>query len=172
MGRPWKIAEKKVLARHYNLPCTLHLKSTKESPQPVASWFWEWHTVLQLVCGVRGVFMKFAEVAENVKWLVDELPSQETFIYELLLAYGSPKSGVTLLKKGTRNLSKIPGEVLWKNKVWFQKVAQVSRLPGPVPQTARLPDPDTTRGSERECRRATGRSPTSPNARRPPHRPP
>ena len=56
--------------------------------------------------------MKFADVAENVKRLLDVLPPQEEFIFELLLAYGSPKSGVTLLKKGTRNLSKVPGEVL------------------------------------------------------------
>jgi len=75
--------------------------------------------------------MKVAEIAENVKRLLDELPSQDKFIYELLLAYGSPKSGVTLLKKGTRNLSKVPGEVLWKNKVYFKpvNVSQAARLP-------------------------------------------
>jgi hypothetical protein len=47
-----------------------------------------------------GVFMKYAEVAENVKRLVENPPSQDEFIYELLLAYGSPRSGVTLLKTG------------------------------------------------------------------------
>ncbi len=59
--------------------------------------------------------MKYAEVAENVKRLVENPPSQDEFIYELLLAYGSPKSGVTLVKKGTRNLAKEPGAVLCYN---------------------------------------------------------
>ena len=63
---------------------------------------------------VDGVIMKHAEVAENVKRLVENPPSQDEFIYELLLA-------------------KEPGEVLWKNKVWFKNVAQASRLPD-VPQ--------------------------------------
>ncbi|MEN8254832.1 MAG: hypothetical protein ABFR33_05110 [Verrucomicrobiota bacterium] len=75
--------------------------------------------------------MKVAEVADNVKRLVDEPPSRDGFVFELLLAYGSPKSGVTLLKKGTRNLSKVPSEVLWKNKVYFKpvNVSQASSLP-------------------------------------------
>ncbi len=45
--------------------------------------------------------MKHVEVAENVKRLLENPPDREGFIYELLLAYGSPKSGVTRLKQGT-----------------------------------------------------------------------
>jgi hypothetical protein len=33
--------------------------------------------------------MKYADVAENVRLLLEDLPSQDEFIYELLLAYGS-----------------------------------------------------------------------------------
>ncbi len=80
---------------------------------------------------VDGVFMKYAEVAENVKRLVEKLPPQETFIYELLLAYGTPKATIARLKSGQLNLTKEPGEVLLKKKVWFKNVAQASRLPDP-----------------------------------------
>jgi hypothetical protein len=73
--------------------------------------------------------MKFAEVAENVKQLVATPPPKDEFIYALLLAYGTPKNTVTLAQKGARNLSKDPGDVLLKKKVWFKKVEQASRLP-------------------------------------------
>ena len=84
--------------------------------------------------------MKYAEVAENVKRLVDEPPSQDEFIYELLLAYNTPKNTVARLKNGQLNQSKEPGEVLLKKKVWFKNVSQASSLPSSVPQAARLPD--------------------------------
>jgi len=67
--------------------------------------------------------MKYAEVAENVKQLVDELPPQNEFIYELLLAYGTPKATVARLKSGQLNLAVCGGDVLLKNKVWFKPVA-------------------------------------------------
>ena len=72
--------------------------------------------------------MKYADVAENVRQLLDELPSQDEFIYELLLAYGSPKASITRLKQGTYNQSKVSSEVLWKNKVWFKNVGWASSL--------------------------------------------
>jgi hypothetical protein len=75
-----------------------------------------------------GVFMKYAEVAANVKRLVENPPSNDEFIYELLLAYGSPKATVARLKNGQLNLAKEPGEVLLKKKVWVKKVEQASRL--------------------------------------------
>ena len=72
--------------------------------------------------------MKSAEIAINIQNLIKNRPANEEFIYELLLAYGSPKSGITLLKKGTRNLAKNPDEVLWKNKVYFKPVETLSLL--------------------------------------------
>lgn len=67
--------------------------------------------------------MKFAEVAENVKQLVEHPPAQDDFIYALLLTYGTPKATIDRLKKGPQNLAKEPGEVLLKKKVWFRPVA-------------------------------------------------
>ena len=80
--------------------------------------------------------MKFAEVAENVKQLVASRacetgcrarqqrsgnpPAKDEFIYELLLAYGTPRATIARLKAGQLNLSKEPGEVLLKKKVWFK----------------------------------------------------
>jgi hypothetical protein len=64
--------------------------------------------------------MKFAEVAENVKQLVDNPPPNDGFIFELLLAYGTPKATIARLKSGQANLAKEPGEVLLKKKVCFK----------------------------------------------------
>lgn len=72
--------------------------------------------------------MKFAEVAENVKQLVENPPSKDGFIFELLLAHGSPKATIARLKAGRLNLAKTPGDVLLKKKVWFKKVGQASSL--------------------------------------------
>ena len=66
--------------------------------------------------------MKFAEVAENVKQLVEHPPAQDDFIYALLLAYGTPDATIKQLRSGVRNLSKEPGDVLSKKKVWFRPV--------------------------------------------------
>jgi hypothetical protein len=66
--------------------------------------------------------MKYADVAENVRHLLDDRPSQDEFIYELLLAYGKPKASITRLKQGTYNQSKVPGEVLWKKELYFKAV--------------------------------------------------
>ena len=66
--------------------------------------------------------MKYAGVAENVKQLVENPPPNDEFIYELLLAYGTPKATIARLKSGQLNLSKEPNEVLLKKKVFFRAV--------------------------------------------------
>lgn len=66
--------------------------------------------------------MKYADVAENVKRLLEVLPAEEDFIHELLLAYGTPKATVARLKSGQFNLAANAGEALLKNKVWFKPV--------------------------------------------------
>jgi type I restriction-modification system DNA methylase subunit len=66
--------------------------------------------------------MKFADVAENMKQLVDNPPTKDEFIYALLLAYGTPKATIKRLKTGGSNLAKEPGEILLKKKVWFKAV--------------------------------------------------
>ncbi|MEI6891214.1 MAG: hypothetical protein V5783_03495 [Pontiella sp.] len=67
--------------------------------------------------------MKYDDVLVNVKKLVADMPSNEDFIYDLLLAYGLPKASITRMRKdGTYNLATLEGEVLWKKKVWFKPV--------------------------------------------------
>ncbi len=67
--------------------------------------------------------MKYAEVAENVKKLLESPPAKDEFIVELLLAYGTPKATISRLKSGAINLSKEPGEVLLKKKVYYKFVS-------------------------------------------------
>lgn len=85
--------------------------------------------------------MKYAEVAENVKQLVESPPAKEEFIVELLLAYDPPRATISRLKKGELDMAKSPGELLLKKKVCFKavesNVAQASRLPN-VPQASSL----------------------------------
>jgi hypothetical protein len=71
--------------------------------------------------------MKFAEVAENVKQLVEEPPPSDEFIFELLLAYGTPNATISRLKSGQANLAKERGEVLLKKKVYFKPLTAAGR---------------------------------------------
>ena len=48
--------------------------------------------------------------------------SKESFIFDLLLAYGTPKATITLLKKGRHNLSKRDDQIILKKKLFFQEV--------------------------------------------------
>ncbi len=64
--------------------------------------------------------MNLEKLESNIKLLVENL-TEETFIYDLLLAYEQPKSSITRLQKGDYNLSKTDGEVLWKKKLFFKK---------------------------------------------------
>ncbi len=65
--------------------------------------------------------MNLAEIEENVAKL--DLSAGFDFIYDLLLAYDLPKSGVTLLRKGSRDLSDNANEHLWKDRVFYRFVA-------------------------------------------------
>lgn len=48
--------------------------------------------------------------------------NRESFIYDLLLAYGLPKASITRLQKGNLNLSTTKGEISWKKKLFFKPV--------------------------------------------------
>ncbi len=65
--------------------------------------------------------MNIAEIEKNLEKLVRNL-SNEEFIFDLLLAYGTPRSTVNLLKKGRHNLSKQDGQIILKKKLFFQEV--------------------------------------------------
>ncbi len=64
--------------------------------------------------------MNSHEIEHNVKNIIENF-SRESFIYDLLLAYGISKTSITRLKNGDFNLSKIKGEVLYKKKVFFKE---------------------------------------------------
>lgn len=64
--------------------------------------------------------MNAAQIENNLQDLVKSLNNQ-TFIYDFLLAYDTPKSNVKRLKDGALNLSKIDGEVLWKKRLLFKE---------------------------------------------------
>ena len=95
--------------------------------------------------------MKVAEVAENVKRLVENPPLREEFIYELLLAYNTPNT----LKisnheihqrheKDAGDKENVP-QVIVPNRSNLRlpcSVPQASRLPCSVPQASRLPEPE------------------------------
>ena len=65
--------------------------------------------------------MNIAQIEVNLQKLILDY-TQETFIYELLLAYGLPNPSITRLQKGNLNLSKIEGEISWKKKLFFKPV--------------------------------------------------
>ncbi|HTM64825.1 MAG TPA: DNA methyltransferase [Flavipsychrobacter sp.] len=65
--------------------------------------------------------MNLAQIEDNLQQLVQSY-NQDSFIYDLLLAYGQPKASITRLQKGGLNLSKIPGEIDWKKKLFFKEV--------------------------------------------------
>ncbi len=70
--------------------------------------------------------MNSSQIEKNVKAITENFIS-ESFIYDLLLAYGISKTSITRLKSGDFNLSKNEGEVLYKKKVFF-KVVESNRL--------------------------------------------
>ena len=67
--------------------------------------------------------MRIAQIEKNLTELVKSI-SPDEFVYDLLLAYGTPKTTVTLLKKGNRNLSKKDGQIILKRKLFFQETQE------------------------------------------------
>ena len=64
--------------------------------------------------------MNLAQIETNLQNLIKSF-NEETFIYDLILAYGLPKSSVSRLRKGNLNLSKVEGEISWKKKLFFKE---------------------------------------------------
>jgi len=67
--------------------------------------------------------MNIAQIEKNLQTLITAF-DKNTFIFDLLLAYGVPKSTVTRLQKGDLNLSKNYGEIVWKKKLFFKVVTK------------------------------------------------
>lgn len=66
--------------------------------------------------------MNIAQIEKNLQQLVNTF-NNESFVYDLLLAYGQPKATIQRIKVGGLNLSKVDGEIAWKKKLFF-KAAQ------------------------------------------------
>ena len=66
--------------------------------------------------------MNIAEIEQNVHDVLKAF-SHDTFIYDLLAAYGKPQASISRLKNGSYNLSKTEGEVIWKKVVFFRESA-------------------------------------------------
>jgi len=64
--------------------------------------------------------MNIAQIEKNLQSLMTSF-NKESFIYELLLAYGLPKASITRLQKGNLNLSKNEGGIIWKKKLHFKE---------------------------------------------------
>lgn len=64
--------------------------------------------------------MNIAQIEINLQKLIATI-NKETFIYDLLLAYGLPKASITRLQKGNLNMSKSEGEIAWKKKMFFKE---------------------------------------------------
>ncbi len=66
--------------------------------------------------------MSFAigQIEDNITKILQNF-SKEGFIYDILLAYGLPKTTITLLKKGKHNLSKNSSQIILKKKLFFQE---------------------------------------------------
>ena len=64
--------------------------------------------------------MNIAQIENHLQLLVNTL-DKETFIYNLLESYYLPKATISRLQKGNLNLSKVPGEVSWKKKLFFKE---------------------------------------------------
>lgn len=67
--------------------------------------------------------MNIAQIEENIKKLADNF-SEETFIYDLLLAYGISKITVSRLQKGNSNLARKDNQVIVKKKLFFEFVKE------------------------------------------------
>jgi len=67
--------------------------------------------------------MNIEKLEGKIQSLITNLV-EETFIYDLLLAYEQPKAAITRLKNGDYNLSKVQGEILWKKKLFFKKESE------------------------------------------------
>ncbi len=67
--------------------------------------------------------MNIAQIESNLQKLTKSF-NKDSFIYDLLLAYGQPKASIKRLQQGGLNLSKTEGEIVWKKKLYFKSVKE------------------------------------------------
>jgi hypothetical protein len=65
--------------------------------------------------------MNIAEIESKIEDLVQQPYKQETFVFDFISIFDNiPKATITKLRQGSGNQSKVPGEVLWKNNLFFK----------------------------------------------------
>jgi type I restriction-modification system DNA methylase subunit len=73
--------------------------------------------------------MNITEIESNLQKLTKSIKS-ESFIFEFLLSYGTPKSTIARLKQASgTNLAKVEGEILWKKKLYFKPIQKKDDFP-------------------------------------------
>ncbi|TDB69144.1 class I SAM-dependent DNA methyltransferase [Arundinibacter roseus] len=65
--------------------------------------------------------MNSTQIESNVQQLI-RAHQPDTFIYDLLLAYGQPKASIKRLQIGSLNLAKQAGEIAWKKKLYYREI--------------------------------------------------
>lgn len=71
--------------------------------------------------------MTIAQIEDNMKKLLSSL-DPDTFIYDFLLAFGTPKATIARLQSGKINLGEVDGELVWKKKLLYRQVAVGTNL--------------------------------------------
>lgn len=66
--------------------------------------------------------MNITQIQENVEKVIKEL-DKARFVFDLLQAYGLPKTTISRLEKGGMNLSKDDGEIILKKKLYYKIVS-------------------------------------------------
>ncbi|WP_319589267.1 DNA methyltransferase [uncultured Draconibacterium sp.] len=64
--------------------------------------------------------MNITQIEQNTQNLMKSF-SKENFIFDLLLAYGTPNASIARLKNGNMNMSKVAGEVSIKKKLFYKQ---------------------------------------------------
>lgn len=67
--------------------------------------------------------MNITQIEDNLQKIIQSF-NKDSFIYDMILAYGQPKSSVTRLQQGGLNLSKVAGEIEWKKKLFYKAVTK------------------------------------------------
>jgi len=65
--------------------------------------------------------MTITQIDTNIQKLIKSF-KKESFLYDFLLFFGLPKATIARLKKGSMNMSKVPGETLLKKKLLFKEL--------------------------------------------------
>jgi type II restriction/modification system DNA methylase subunit YeeA len=63
--------------------------------------------------------MNVTQIGQSVEDLVKSI-NEESFFYDFISCFGTPKATVKRLQEGGLNLSKNHGEILWKKKVFYK----------------------------------------------------